>query len=137
MSQENVDIVLANLRTYNETGDIDAAFANSDPDIEFEISTQAGREAADFRVYRGIDEVKAAIREILDAFDRARFQIHDVRDCDDRVLAILELFMQPKGSSAELSSGRFGYVYTFRDGKIVRVQDFTNPDDALREVGLS
>src|SRR6266516_3405570 len=129
MSQENIDIVLGNLKAFNETGEVDAAFANADPEIEFEISTQSGRDSADFRVYRGIDEVKAAIREILEAFDHARFEIHEVRDRDDRVVAILELFVQPKGSSAEISTGRFGYVYTLRDGKIVRVQDFTHPAD--------
>jgi ketosteroid isomerase-like protein len=137
MSQENIDIVLGNLKAFNETGDVDAAFANADPEIEFEISTQAGRDSADFRVYRGIDEVRSAIRDILTEFDHARFEIHDARDRGDRVVAILELFFQPKGSSAEFSTGRFGYVYTLRGGKVVRVQDFTHPDDALREVGLA
>ena len=137
MSQANIDLVVGNLEAFNQTGDVDAAFANADPEIEFEISTQAGRESADFRVYRGIDEVKSAIREILSEFDNARFEIHEVRDRGDRVVAILELFMRPKGSSAEISTGRFGYVYTLRDGTVVRMQDFTNPADAWNEIGLS
>ena len=137
MSQENIDLVVGNLEAFNETGDVHAAFANADPEIEFEISTQAGRESADFRVYRGIDEVKSAIREILSEFDNARFEIHEVRDRGDRVVAILELFMRPKGSSAEISTGRFGYVYTLRGGTVVRIQDFTHPEDAWNEIGLS
>ena len=137
MSQENIDIVVRNLEAFNKTGEIDAAFANSDPGIEFEISTALGRESADFRVYRGIDEVKSAVGEILSAFEGARFEIHEVRERDDRVLAILELFFRPKDSSAEISTGRFGYVYTLRDGKVVRVQDFTHPEDAWKEIGLS
>ena len=137
MSQENIDLVVGNLEAFNETGDVAAAFANADPEIEFEISTQAGRESADFRVYRGIDEVKSAIREILSEFDNARFEIHEVRDRGDRVVAILELFMRPKGSSAEISTGRFGYVYTLRGGTVVRIQDFTPPEDAWNEIGLS
>ena len=52
MSQENIDLVVGNLEAFNQTGDVDAAFANADPEIEFEISTSAGRESADFRVYR-------------------------------------------------------------------------------------
>ena len=44
MSQENIDLVVGNLEAFNETGDVHAAFANADPEIEFEISTQAGRE---------------------------------------------------------------------------------------------
>ena len=137
MSQENIDLVVGNLEAFNETGDVAAAFANADPEIEFEISTQAGRESADFRVYRGIDEVKSAIREILSEFDNARFEIHEVRDRGDRVVAILELFMRPKGSSAEISTGRFGYVYTLRGGTVVRIQDFTHPEDAWNEIGPS
>jgi len=137
VSQENIDLVVGNLEAFNETGDVAAAFANADPEIEFEISTQAGRESADFRVYRGINEVKSAIREILSEFDNARFEIHEVRDRGDRVVAILELFMRPKGSSAEISTGRFGYVYTLRGGTVVRIQDFTHPEDAWNEIGLS
>ncbi len=137
MSQENIDLVVGNLEAFNETGDVAAAFANADPEIEFEISTQAGRESADFRVYRGIDEVKSAVREILSEFDNARFEIHEVRDRGDRVVAILELFMRPKGSSAEISTGRFGYVYTLRGGTVVRIQDFTHPEDAWNEIGPS
>jgi ketosteroid isomerase-like protein len=137
MSQENIEIVIGDLEAFNETRDVDAAFANADPEIEFEISTQAGRESADFRVYHGIDEVKAAIREMLSAFDGARFEVHDVRDRGDRVVAILELFVRPRDSSAEISSGRFGYVYTLRSGKVVRVQDFTDPAQALSAMGFS
>ena len=81
--------------------------------------------------------MKSAVREILSEFDNARFEIHEVRDRGDRVVAILELFMRPKGSSAEISTGRFGYVYTLRGGTVVRIQDFTHPEDAWNEIGLS
>lgn len=60
-----------------------------------------------------------------------------MRDREDRVVAILELFVRPKGSSAEVASGRFGYVYTLRDGTVVRVQDFTDPAEALSAMGFS
>jgi ketosteroid isomerase-like protein len=136
MSQENVEIVLGMYEAFNETGDREAAYAVLDREIELEIAWRTGRDSSDFRVLRGIDEVRSALEEILAPFETARYQIHEHRDAGDDVVVILELLVRPKGSAAEISTGRFGYVHTLRNGKIVRVQDFPDPDEALKAAGL-
>jgi hypothetical protein len=56
---------------------------------------------------------------------------------DERVVAVLELLMRPKESTAEMSSGQFAYLYTLREGKIIRIQDFPEPSEAFEAAGLA
>jgi ketosteroid isomerase-like protein len=136
MSQENVEVVRGLVEAFNETGDREAAYALLDPEVEFEVAWRSGRDAADFRIYRGLDEVRAMIEELLTPFESIRYVIHEYADAGDDVVAILEFLARPKGSSAEVSTGRFAYVYTLRDGRIVRIQDFPDPAEALEAAGL-
>jgi ketosteroid isomerase-like protein len=136
MSQENVEIVRGLVEAFNKTGDREAAYALLDPEIEFEVAWRSGRDAADFHIHRGLDEVRAMIEELMAPFESIRYEVHEYLDAGDDVVAILEFLVQPKGSSAEISTGRFGYVYTLRDGKIVRIQDFPDPAEALEAAGL-
>ena len=131
-----MEIIRSMYERMNETGDPEVALSYLDPTVEFEISWRSGRDSADFRVLNGIDEVRAAVLEILDPFESVRYEIHEYLDSGDDVVAILELLVRPKDSTGEISTGRFGYVYTLRDGKIVRVQDFPDPAEALEAAGL-
>jgi ketosteroid isomerase-like protein len=137
MAASNVEILRSMYARLNETGDLDEALKSFDPDVEFEISWRSGRDSPDFQVLHGIDQVKRALEENLEPFERFRFQVHEFREAGEDVVAILELAVTPKGSSAEISTGRFGYVCTFRGGKVIRVQDFPDPDEALEAAGLS
>ena len=124
------------LEAFNETGDFEVIYARLDPEVEFEMSWRSGREAADFRVLHGLHEVRAAAEEILAPFENVRYDVHEYVDAGDAVVVILELLVRPRGGSAEISTGRFGYVYTLRDGKVVRVQDVPEPADALEAAGI-
>jgi ketosteroid isomerase-like protein len=71
-------------------------------------------------------------------FDEVHVEVHECIDAGEhRVLAVLELRMRPKDSEAEISTNRFAYLYTLRQGRIVSVQDFPEPDDAFRAAGLA
>jgi ketosteroid isomerase-like protein len=138
MSAENVEIIRRVLEAFNESGDWGAFYSACDTGVVFELASQEGRESPDFRVYRGFDEARRAVEELMAPFDEVQFEVHEcVEADDDRVLAVLELRMRPKGSAAEVSTNRFAYLYTFREGKIARVQDYPEPDDAFRAAGLT
>jgi ketosteroid isomerase-like protein len=137
MSKESVELVRSMYTRLNETGDAEEGFRDLAPDVEFEISWRTGRDSPDFRVLHGIDEVRQAIREQSGPFEQFLWEIHELHDAGDRVVAILELHATPEGSSASVSTGRFGYVFTVRDGRIVRVQDFPDPAEALKAAGLA
>jgi ketosteroid isomerase-like protein len=138
MSAENVEIIRRVIDAFNEKGDWETLYSACDPGVVLEIATQEGRESADFQVHHGIEEVRRGIGELMAPFDEVRAVAHRYLDAgDDRVVTVLELLMRPIGSTAEISSGKFAYLYTLREGRIVRVQDFPEPDDAFRTAGLS
>jgi ketosteroid isomerase-like protein len=138
MSAENVEIIRGALEAFNENGDWEELYAACDPGVVFEVSTQEGRESADFQVHHGLGEARRAIGELMAPFGVVRFVAHRYADAgDDRVIAVLELMMRPKESTAEVSSGQFAYLYTLREGKIIRIQDFTEPADAFEAAGLT
>jgi ketosteroid isomerase-like protein len=137
MSAENVEIIRGVIDAFNESGDWETLYSACDPGVVLEIATQEGRESADFQVHHGIDQVRQAIGELMTPFDEVHAVAHRyVGAGDDRVVTVLELLVRPKGSTAEISSGKFAYLYTLREGRIVRVQDFPEPDDAFRAAGL-
>jgi ketosteroid isomerase-like protein len=138
MSRENIELISRVIAAFNESGDWEALYSACDPGVVFEIASQEGRESPDFRVYRGLDEARGALEELMAPFDEVHVEVHKCIDAgDDRVLAVLELRMRPKGSAAEISTNRFAYIYTLREGRIIRVQDFPEPDDAFAAAGLT
>ncbi len=140
MSQENVEIVRSLYKRLNAADDVEAAMHVAeeviDPEIEFEISWRSGRDAADFRVLHGIEEVRTVLAELMAPFASFRWENHESFDAGDEVVLILESLVTPNESAAEISTGRFGYVFTLRDGKIARVQDFPDPAEALEAAGF-
>jgi ketosteroid isomerase-like protein len=138
MSAENVELVRRAIDAFNESGDWEVVFSACDPRVVFELATQEGRESADFQVHHGLGEVRRAIAELMAPFGDVRAVAHRYVDVgDDRVVAVLELLMRPKESTAEVSSGQFAYIYTLRGDKIVRIQDFPKPADAFEAAGLT
>jgi ketosteroid isomerase-like protein len=137
VSDENVQLVRSMYEGMNESGDWRSGLEFLDPSIEFEISWSAGRDSADFQVLHGLDEVRRTLEELLDPFESARFELHQLRDAGNDVVATLELLVRPKDSAAEVSTGRFAYVMTLRGERITRIQDFREPADALRAAGLT
>jgi ketosteroid isomerase-like protein len=138
MSDENVEIIRGVIDAFNESGDWETLYSACDPGVVLEIATQEGRESADFQVHHGLDEVRSAIEELMAPFAEVRAVAHQYADAgDDRVVTVLELLMRPKESTAEIASGKFAYLYTLRDGRITRVQDFPEPADAFAAAGLT
>jgi ketosteroid isomerase-like protein len=56
-------------------------------------------------------------------------------DMGDRVVATLHFRGRGRGSGIE-TEARFYEVYTVRDGKIVRMDEYTSHAEALEAVGL-
>jgi ketosteroid isomerase-like protein len=122
MSQENVEIVRRFLLV-----DVDEALTYADPDI----------------VWNPIEELPAqghgAVRASL---ARWKAEWHDYKvipeefeDRGDRVVVTVRLRGRGRGSGIEIDA-RFYDVYTLRDGKIVRMDQFTARSQALEAVAL-
>jgi uncharacterized protein len=68
-------------------------------------------------------------------FDGLEIEPEEFLDGGDRVVVVSTMSGRGRGSGAETEQ-RLVSVWTFREGKIVRHDSFTDRDEALREVGL-
>jgi ketosteroid isomerase-like protein len=138
MSQENVEFVKGLMAAGSEM-DKQALLAAlpefieqiCDPEIEWiEDPSRADR-----RVYRGHDGVRESWEQWLDQWEEYGFEIERIVDCDDAVLAVAREHGRGTTSGATVSARNF-MVITFRDGKILRYQEFYDEADAREAAGL-
>jgi ketosteroid isomerase-like protein len=132
MSQENVEIVRNAFQTFGAEG-IDAALPFFSPDFVW-YPTDRWLDASAYRGHDGMRRLSAAFSENFDDF---RYAIHDIRDAQDRVVALADMTGRIKHSGAEVSQ-RLGFVISgFRDGAFREVRAFASWSEALKAVGLT
>ena len=126
VSQANLEMVR---RTFDEVKideKPDEALLRSicDPDVEF-LPRRAATEGA----YRGIEGIKSFIADTNEVFDKYELE-YEMLDLGQRVVAWGKVHARARRSGIE-TDVPFGFVYEFRDGKIVRGEDFGSKDKAL------
>jgi ketosteroid isomerase-like protein len=123
MSQANVEIVRRFLSL-----DVDEALPYADPGIVWnpieELPTQ------------GHDAVRASLAHWKAEWDDYKLMQEEFLDMGDRVVVTVRLGGRGRASGVEIDA-RFYDVYTLRDGKIVRMDQFTERSEALEAVGLA
>jgi ketosteroid isomerase-like protein len=88
-------------------------------------------------VYRGHDGIRRLMALWTENFDDIAFDLHEIRESQERVLALFELTGSIKGSGVPIRQP-FGAVSAdFRDGRIGEIRFFLGWDDALKAVGLA
>lgn len=117
MSKENVEIV----RSFF-VADLEEALAYVDPSIVWnpveESSTQ------------GPEAVRASTERWKSEWDDYAVIPEELIDMGDRVVATVRFRARGRGSGIEIDD-RLYDVFTLRDGKIVRMDQFTEEADAL------
>jgi ketosteroid isomerase-like protein len=139
MSQENVEFVKG-LFAGAEGIDKQALLAAlpqfleqiCDPEIEWIEDPQR----ADARIYRGHDGVRESWEQWFDQWEEYAFEVERIVDCGEAVLVVTHEHGRGTASGADVSARNF-MVLTFRDGKILRYQEFYDEADARQAAGLS
>jgi uncharacterized protein len=126
----NIEVV-ERLNKAFEEGDIEAALAELDPEVEL-VPIRAQLEGAS---YRGHDGYKRSISDFEEDWDDLRIHPEQIRETGDRVVVTGRMAARGKASGVELDIP-LGLVYELRDGKVVRLESFPDPDEALRAAGL-
>jgi hypothetical protein len=101
------------------------------PDVEWAEDPQR----ADGRVYRGHDGVQQSFEGWLEQWDEFGYEAERFVDCGDDVLVIGRELGRGVTSGASVSSRHYA-VWTIRDGKLARYQEFYDEHAALTAVGL-
>ncbi len=134
MSEENVEIVRGVYDAW-QRGDFEAALEPFHEDVEWfgppDISRAGGGGVA-----RGHEGVSRSIGRWMGAWGELRFELRDLIDFGDEVLAEGWQQGRGRGSGVEVSEEIFS-VWTLRAGKIVRQRMFRDRAQALEAVGLS
>ena len=128
MSQENVELLRKFQDDWNR-GERDVAAAYH-PDVEF-LPLRSATEGA-YHGLSGIEEFVADTSEVFDKFEM-NFEFTDL---GERVLASGTIHVRARGSGVETDI-QTGGLFEFRDGMIVRWEDFGSKSKALEAAGLS
>lgn len=129
MSQENIEIVR---RVYEEISDrLDVPPELFDPEFVMDM-----REIADIGIHRGLPAARQVFRQYATTFDDFRVELEEVIHADDeRVVVRIRDGGRVRASDAEVWN-RYFDVWTFREGKAVRMSAHTERARALQAAGL-
>jgi limonene-1,2-epoxide hydrolase len=130
VSQANVELVRRVFENRN-VAEIDENEIRSifHPDVEF-LPQRAGTEGA-YRGIAGIETFRADTEQVFE-----KFEVHyELLDLGERVLAWGKVDVRARGSGIEVDVP-MGGVFEFRDGKIVRWEDFGSKEKAMEALGL-
>jgi ketosteroid isomerase-like protein len=135
MSSDNVD-TLKRAREAWDADNLNTFLAEADPEVEWHTAIGEALQGKG-GTYRGHDGVREAWDEYrVTAWGGFTSEAEEIRDLGDSVLLLGHLDVSARTSGIDLGQ-EFGQLITFRDGKILRAQDFLSHADALRAVGLS
>jgi ketosteroid isomerase-like protein len=129
MSRENVVIVRNAYDAFNRR-DWDALFRVSHAD--FEMTTQRGPDAG---TRRGRERVTEFAEDYIAAFDELIWDPEEFFEGGDQVVVFVTIRARPRGGSVDLVI-RNGHCWTVRDGAIVSMKTFPEPERALEAAGL-
>ncbi len=129
MSHENVKIVRRAIAyEYYGVGDRAEAQAIFDPKVVLNPMDEAPSS--------GFDAMRADMERWASSFDELDVTIEEIIDAGDQVIVVAHHRGRGRASGAEVDT-RFYEVYTLREGKISRVDEYTERGEALEAAGLS
>ena len=131
MSQENVDLIRRQIEALNR-GDFEGSIEGVDPGIEWVVA----REHPASRTVCGLDELRRYREDWGQMLGALRFEPERIADHGDLVVSIGRVKGVGTGSGAG-TEVPIGFVSHFRDGSVVRVEEFLDPQEALEAAGLS
>ena len=136
MSRENVELVRALLRMF-EQGDHERVFDFYDQRIEWDASRLADVIPDTAGVYHGHDGVRTYWRHWLQAWDKLQFEVQDIVDSGDEVVAMIRNQRQRgRHSGVTTTMPAYALIFTIRDRKVTRWRAYPDQAEALEAVGL-
>jgi uncharacterized protein len=125
--RESLDAIKAGYEAVG-TGNVEDLLAIVDPDVVIRDRP----ESPDPRTYRGHDGVRQAIASSDESF--AEFELHpeEFIAAGDYVVVVLRMKGTGRGSGVTVEE-RIAHQWKVRDGKVVALQVYSDPDEAVRD----
>jgi uncharacterized protein len=131
MSPENVELARKVLDALGKR-DPSRLIALSDPEVEWHSFFAL----AEGGVYRGHDGAQRFMSDLDDAWEIGSAEVDDGLGAGDVVVLVGRIHYRGKGSGVEGTSPA-GWMFKFRDGKLLCFRAFREPEQALEAVGLA
>ena len=128
MSQENVEIVRRAIAyEYDGVGDRAEAEAIFDPKV---VLNPMDEEASS-----GFDAMRSDMERWASAFEELTVTFEEIIDAGDQVVVVAHHQGRGRASGVNVDT-RFYEVYSLREGKVSRVDEFNERAEALEAAGL-
>jgi ketosteroid isomerase-like protein len=124
----NAAAVIRAIDAYN-AGDVEGLLAMADPAIEWEVAPE--HPAA--TTHRGFDAVREYHEDWRNTLRDLTIDLRSVAESGDSVVTVCRLRGKGGESGADVEV-EIAFLSTFRDGKTIRVEEFLDPDEALRAI---
>jgi ketosteroid isomerase-like protein len=131
MSQENVDLVRRATEAYARR-DFDGWLEEWAPDAVVDWSNSRGFDAG---VYRGHEEIRAAAKRFVSAFDEVRIELVDPVEVEEGVV-VAENLAYLRGRNGIEVQARSAWVITIEDGQTTSLTLYQTKREALEAAGL-
>ena len=131
MPSDRVERLRASLEEFARTGKIPPDYFA--PDFELHQSSSIVDTAG---VFRGPGASQASLDELSGSFEDLRFEPEQILEAPGGELVVL-VHARARGRASGLElDNHIAWVWSFRDGKAVRMVVYEEPDEALEAVGL-
>ena len=131
MSQSNVKLVHRAVDAWNRS-DVDAFLSQFDADCEVVFPPEVPEPGP----FHGHAELRQWIEGFLGAWESHRVEVVEVVDGSRDVLAVLHMVGRGSGSGVDFDETD-AHVFTIRDGRIARWQNFNRRAQAVEAAELS
>jgi ketosteroid isomerase-like protein len=131
-SRENTAIVRAVYAAFSglaQGGEIASyVAAHFDSDCEYRPVEEAS-------TIRGHDALMRWVERWLEAWDDAWDEVDEIIEVGEMVVAAIRVYGRGRLSGMEISQRLFD-VFELRDGRVLRIREYLDPDQALEAAGL-
>ncbi|MEX2252908.1 MAG: nuclear transport factor 2 family protein [Thermoleophilaceae bacterium] len=124
MSSENIAVLRSGFEAYSRGEEFAEMF---DPDVVWNPADEAPMQ--------GVDAVRSYMERWESEWERLDTVPEEFTDADDKVIVTVHFSGRGRTSGIEVDARLFE-VYTLRDGKVTRMDEYTDRSDALEAAGL-
>ena len=124
VASEIAERILQGFAEFNRTGDLPYDL------LDAAVEVRWTEDLPDVETYHGHDGFRRAMEQWLEAWKDFRVEPYEVRQAGDKIAVLFHQTGHGKDSSAQVEMD-LGQVYTLRNGRIIRVQEFSDPRRAL------
>lgn len=126
-----MEIVRGAYEQFATTGQLDAEIAT--PDFVWDMSNFHGWPEQE--VYKGVEGAEAFLSDWTAAWDDWELEVEALHDAGDKVVALVRQRGRSKAAETPVDMS-FAQVWTLRDGMQARMEMYSDPNEALKAVGL-